>query len=297
VIQTYRDAAVPAPTVRDVMYELRGRYGYKKTTAFNRKVYRLLSKMRRARLIGFDEIDDDSPTMATGRGYDDPAHFWRGVEIRASAFGRDLMQGQPQRVIVLTEGAGKVRQFRSVTGRYDIPVYSGGGWESVRLKHDLAKDAADDWGGTGLPTLALHCGDFDPDGVAIFESGIDDVRAFVSDLAGVGPDAAAGIFQVERLMLTEDQIAEQVPDEGVDAIDRSKIKAKDWRGQNWPYDYKCELEALRLPDRLEVLRSRLIQLVDQDQLQAVREQGRAERDEIKGVVARILAGSKVRTST
>jgi hypothetical protein len=268
------------------MYELRGRYGYKKTDNFKRKVYRLLCKMRRAGHIGFDEIDDDSPTMLEGRGYDDPAQFWRDTQIRARHYGRDLTQGQSYRVIVLTEGAGKVRQFRQVTRGYDIPVYSGGGWESLRLKHDLAQDAADEYKERDRRTLALHCGDFDPDGVGIFEAGIADVRAFLCGIADVSPEDAKHLFQVERLML----LADQVPDHGKDPIDRSKIKAKDYRGQKWPHDYKSELEALSVPERLEILRARLDELVDRDLLRAVREQGEAERLEIKAVVRRTLAG-------
>ena len=276
VIQTYRDAGVPAPTVRDVYYNLIGRYGYKKSEALNRKVYRLLRKMRRSGMIGFDEIDDDSPTMLTGSGHDDPAQFWRVVKSSANYYNRDLLQGQPYRVIVLTEGASKVRQFRTVTRDYDIAVYSGGGWESIRLKHDLAVDAASEYEKRGRPTLALHCGDFDPDGVAIFESGVDDVRAFISGMIDAAPEV---VLQVERIMLLPEQ-RHMVPERGVARIDRSKIEAKDYRGQKWPHDWRCELEALEIPDRLEILRAKIDEVLDHDQLSAVREQGEAERDEI-----------------
>lgn len=290
VIQSYRDQGVPAPTVRDVMYELRSRFGYKKTKAFKRKVYRLLSKMRRSGMIGFDEIDDDSPTVEDGCGYDDPAQFWNGVRLRARFYSRDLMQGQPYRVIVLTEGAGKVRQFRTVSARYDIPVYSGGGWESVKLKHKLAKEAADEYAKNGRPTLALHCGDFDPDGVAIFEAGVDDVRGFI---AGFLPDEdAEEILQIERLMLTQER-AERLPEEDRDYIDRSQIKAKDYRGQKWPHDYKFELEALQLPERLEILRERIDELVDQDQVSAVKAEADAERKEIVGKIDALEDGALV----
>jgi hypothetical protein len=287
VIQSYRDQGVPAPTVRDVMYEVRSRYGYKKTEAFKRRVYRLLSKMRRSGMIRFNEIDDDSPTSRLAGGYASPASFWDGVKLRARVYARNLAQGQPYRMIVLTEGAGKVRQFYSVTREYSIPVYSGGGWESIKLKHDLAEAAADEYDESGRPTLALPCGDFDPDGVAIFEAGVEDVRAFI---AGMNVDAAPEeVFQIERLMLTHDQ-AEKLPDEDKDYIDRSKIKAKDWRGQRWPYDYKCELEALPIPERLEILRGRIDGLVDRDQLSSVREQEKAEREEIMGRIEVFVAG-------
>jgi hypothetical protein len=294
VIQNYRDQGVPAPTVRDVMYEVRSRYGYKKTEAFKRKVYRLLTKMRRVRggpyKIGFDEIDDDSPTKRTGRGYPSPESFWRGIRYRAQYYSRDLTQRQLQRVIVLTEGAGKVRQFRTVTTDYDIPVFSGGGWESVKFKRDLAQDACEEYYfGSGRPTLAFHCGDFDPDGLEIFYAGIDDVRSFISGLARRPAADPEEIFQVERLMLLPEQ-AELLPDEDKDFIDRAELKDFDYRGHKWPYDYKCELEALGVRERLEMLRSRIDEVVDRDQLQRVREQGEQERVEIMAEIDELMGG-------
>jgi hypothetical protein len=85
-------------------------------------------------------------------------------------------------------------------------------------------------------------------------------------------------------------LAEQVPEHGKDPIDRSQIKEKDYRGQKWPHDYKSELEALPIPERLEILRARLDELVDHDLLRAVREQGEVERGEIMAAVRRALAG-------
>jgi hypothetical protein len=123
--------------------------------------------------------------------------------------------------------------------------------------------------------------------VEIFEAGVEDVRAFI---AGMNVDAdPEEVFQIERLMLTHEQ-AERLPDEDKDYIDRSKIKAKDWRGQKWPYAYKCELEALPIPERLEILRGRINELVDQDQLSSVREQEQAEREEIMGRIEVFVAG-------
>jgi hypothetical protein len=192
---------------------------------------------------------------------------------------------------VLTEGAGKVRQFRTVTRDFDGPVYSGGGWESIRLKHDLAQHAVEEYEKNARPTVALHCGDFDPDGVEIFESGIADVRAFIDGMLDgwAEPDE---VFRVERLMLTPEQVAEHVPEEDRDVIDRAEIKARDWRGQKWPHPYKCELEALSIPVRLEILRARLGELIDLDRVSAVREQGEEEREKIVGRIGELLAGEE-----
>src|SRR5207249_3416224 len=51
-----------------------------------------------------------------------------------------------------------------------------------------------------VPTLVLHVGDFDPSGLSVFDSAIDDVRAFVGDLGG------GLIPEFRRVAVTEEQI-------------------------------------------------------------------------------------------
>jgi hypothetical protein len=53
VVHYYRASGYPAPIVLDVYYDLIGWYGYAKGEKFKRKVYRLLSKMRRSRMVAF----------------------------------------------------------------------------------------------------------------------------------------------------------------------------------------------------------------------------------------------------
>ena len=60
--------------------------------------------MRRSGMIRFDEMDDDSPTSRLAGGYASPASFWRGVKRNARVYARNLAEGQPYRMIVLTEG-------------------------------------------------------------------------------------------------------------------------------------------------------------------------------------------------
>jgi hypothetical protein len=281
VVQFYRRGGYPAPTVRDIYYDLVGKYGYQKSESFHSRVYRFVRKMRRSGMIRFEDVDDDSSTEIGGGGYDSPADFWRGVQLSAFYYARDLTQNQPDRVIVLTEGAGKVRQFSEVASDYDVPVLSGGGWESITYKYRLARDAVSEYRETGRQTIALHCGDFDPDGVRIYESGVEDVLAFVE---GMGEEPGLVIY-FERVML----LPEQVPERGKRPFDRSKLKKNDHRGRAWPYDYKCELEALPIPERLEILRAKLEEYLDQDQVTADRQLGERERAEIQARVGEMLA--------
>jgi hypothetical protein len=67
VVHYYRAGGYPAPIVRDVYYDLIGWYGYAMDEKFKRKVYRLLSKMRRSRMVAFDKISDDSSNSLVSR--------------------------------------------------------------------------------------------------------------------------------------------------------------------------------------------------------------------------------------
>lgn len=282
VLNSYREGGYPAPTVRDVYYRLLGLYekthGYDKDDPkFKRKVYRLLTKMRRVRSgrykVDFDEINDDSPTWLRSGGYDRPEDFWRALRSRAEVYKRDLLVGQPTRIVVLTEGAGEVRQFQQVARDYHIPVYSGGGWDSLSLKYEIGRDVARDYERHGRRTLILHAGDFDPDGAWLYRAFVEDARAFAVDLGAPG-DAIA----TKRVMTHP----EQVPPHGQKTIDRTQLKAMNHRGQRWPHEFKAEMQSIDLPERLRLMREAIEREVDHDaQLEDDRRRGDEEREAIK----------------
>jgi hypothetical protein len=278
LVNYYTDNEYPAPTVRDVFYDLLGQYGYAKSEAFKRSVYRFLRLMRRTRSqkwgIGFDQINDDSFDTLDTRTYINPADFWRDVNVRARAYHKDLTNNQPKRVVIFTEGAGAVRQFYEVAKDYTIPVYSPGGWDSINLKYEAARDALSEYEASRRQTVILHAGDFDPDGVDLFRVFGEDVHAFVEGLdSGVG---AAEVIAFKRVMLLPGQITENKKT----PIDPSKIKKRDHRGRRWAYSYKAELQALTLSERLVVMRAAIEREVDLGQLG---EDRRANEEEYKQV--------------
>jgi hypothetical protein len=96
----------------------------------------------------------------------------------------------------------------------------------------------------------------------------------------------------ERGMLTEDQILQHVPEQNLDFINRTKIKAKDHRGRLWYDDqalrglrpFKCELEALSLETRLDLVREAIERHVDRGQLQRVKDRAERERQMLGSVI-------------
>ena len=94
VVNYYRGNGYPAPTVRDVYYDMIGWYGHKKGVELSRKVYRLICKMRRVRSgpykIPFSAITDDTPTSLVSKTYTAPTHFWSVVKTTLSAIVKTL---------------------------------------------------------------------------------------------------------------------------------------------------------------------------------------------------------------
>ena len=282
VVNYYRDNGYPAPTVRDVYYDLIGWYGYKKGKKLNRKVYNLLRKMRRVLSgpykIPFSAITDDTPTSLVLQTYDDPSHFWSTVKKSAERYHKNLTLKQPKRVVLYTEGAGAVRQFHHVAKDYAIPVRSGGGWDQLDLKHNTAAAAVTEYRETGRETVLLHTGDFDPDGVALFEVFRKDVHQFVEDY---GEDPSILIFK--RVMLTPEQVA-GLPEDKKSRIDTADLKAKNYRGQNWPLPFKVELQALNLEERLNTMRAAIEAELDHDQLADDRRKDEVEYQRVNATV-------------
>jgi hypothetical protein len=283
VVHYYRDHGYPAPTVRDVYYDLLGWYGeahgYTKGEKLKQSVYRLLSKMRRAGMVLFHEINDDSSDSLVARTFADPFDFWRGVEGRARSYRKDLIANQPSRVLNFTEGAGAGRQFYEVAKDYTIPVYSGGGWDSINFKHNTADEAVAEYLDTGRQTVVLHAGDFDPDGMDLFRIFTEDVHAFVEGL----DEDPGEVIAFKRVMLLPEQIAENKKT----VFGRAQLKNKNYRGQRWPYDFKAELQALSLPDRLEIMREAIDREVDHDQLELDRSEGREEHRRVNATAQKL----------
>jgi hypothetical protein len=72
-------------------------------------------------------------------------------------------------------------QLARVAHEYGVPVFASGGFDSVTMKYDFAKEIA---GNQERPVEVLHIGDHDPSGGHMFVTLMEDVSAFVRDLGG-----------------------------------------------------------------------------------------------------------------
>lgn len=179
ILHEYRDYLPLA--LRQVFYRLVGRFGYAKTETAYGSLGDVLNRARRARLVPFSALRDDGVTRLDDVGWSGLAACWAAIERTADNYTIDRQRGQERRVVLWCEAAGMAPQLARVGAPYSVPVYSSGGFDSVTVKHDMARLFA------ARPTLVLHIGDHDPSGIHVFGSLDEDVRAFAG---AMGADVA-----------------------------------------------------------------------------------------------------------
>jgi hypothetical protein len=162
-------------TVRQIFYRLVGAYGFEKTEQAYGRLCQHLVRARRARLIPFEAIRDDGVASISSAFYGSPEDFWDDTGRRIRAYRRDRQTGQEEYLELWCEAAGMAPQLATVADTYSVPVFSAGGFASLTAVRQIAERALDRL----VPTVILHVGDFDPSGESIFESMVEDARAFV----------------------------------------------------------------------------------------------------------------------
>jgi hypothetical protein len=120
--------------------------------------------------------------------------------------------------------------------------------------------------------IVLHCGDYDPSGLSIVDALAQDVTALAEGL---------GCWQApefRRIVVTPEQIERF-------SLPTAPQKVTDNRGEHM--DETVQAEALP-PDVLAAeIREAIEEIVDLDQLEAMREQGDAERERILEVIGQL----------
>jgi hypothetical protein len=166
-------------TLRQIFYRLVGVHGYEKTERAYQRLCETLNRARRARLIPFNNIRDDGFHRTGWQGWSSIEQAKCAVENEAHEYRLDRQAGQPIRLIVWCEATGMTRQLEQVCEPYSVPVFSSGGFDSVTVKYNVAREFAE----MGSVRV-LHIGDHDPSGVHVFGSLDEDVCAFLQEMGG-----------------------------------------------------------------------------------------------------------------
>lgn len=299
VLEEYRDEW--PLTVRQLFYRLVAVYNYEKTEAAYGKLTGILSRARRAGFVPWEPIRDG------GQGdFEDPDyfnsqdHFERSVRKWAEEMKLDRQDGQEQVIELWCEAGGMLPILERAADPYSARVNTGGGYDSVTAKHQLAVRVYQR-AKEGLRTVVLHVGDFDGSGEDMAASLRADVHLMAaqliySDLEG-GPDKeedpnargewAWSFFRVDRVALTAEQVLERnvitAPPKSSDSRSRGFIEKNHWLVEELgTTQISAQLEALTPPELRELLSGAIEDQLDMEIYNEVLEEERPIRESILG---------------
>lgn len=294
-------------TVRQVFYRMVAEHGYAKTEDDYKKLAKIIARARRAHLIDFKSIRDDSMRYEDPHFYTDESAFNKVVLNAAKAFRLDRQKGQDQVVEMWCEAAGMVPILKDIAAPYSIRVSSGGGYDSVTSKHLLATRVLER-AKEGRRTVVLHVGDFDGSGEDMAEVMHEDVLhmgiqqivwadtfndADSDDTVRVA--RAAKYFRLDRVALTEEQVidydVETAPPKPSDSRSARFVrKHPDLVEHLGSTHISAQLEALTPPQLTAVLRSAIEGYIDLDAYEAVLE----EEEEIRNAIVEKIGDDEAR---
>jgi hypothetical protein len=191
VLDEYRDQ-LPL-TCRQIFYRLVGKLNYEKTEQAYKRLTEMLVLARRGGAIPFDHIRDDGNSVSAPPLYESRQDWLEAWQRSAHWMRLSPWSAQPLYLEVICEAGGMVPMLARVADTYGVTVRSGGGFDSVTAKHELAQYYARQ----SKPVTVLHVGDFDPSGEALWTNLQEDVGSFCQSL---GTD-----FTVQRIAVTPAQ--------------------------------------------------------------------------------------------
>jgi hypothetical protein len=246
-------------TVRQIFYRLVASFGYPKDENAYERLGDKVNRARRARLIPFDVIRDDTLISYSSPWYDGQEAFWDEVGRQIKSYRTDRQAGQRQWMPLWCEAAGMGPQLDRVAREYSVPVFSGTGTASLTgVRHVVDGALARE-----VPTVLLHVGDFDPYGESIFNALAEDAIAFLEE------DRIIGTQRIEpvRVALTDAEVRSfGLPTQATKPPKR-KSKAHETIRKRWIRRYgdrTCQLEALAPDDLAKVVRQEIESHLDLD---------------------------------
>lgn len=278
-------------TVRQVFYRLIAGYKYPKTEGDYQALIGYIARSRRAYqgaflehiyddgmsyedstqatlkegwMIPFSWIRDEKGSTGEPLMFDDHDEFVEWSKENAAEMMLQRQEGQPQVIEVWCEANGMYPLMREISAPYGVRVSSGGGYDSVTAKHNLAQRIIRrslERNGE-RPTVVLHIGDFDPSGEGMYETLRDDVTAMCRQTGVAGK-----FVTIKRVALTEEQVidmeAETAPPKEKDSrrpafVERHPDAVAFYGSEN----ITVQLEALTPPELRELIETQLEEYTD-----------------------------------
>jgi hypothetical protein len=126
-------------TVRQIFYRLVGAFGFPKTEQAYERLGNYLVRARRARIISFEHIRDDSASVMNHLHFDGEDDFYSYVHGFGRSYTQDKLAGQGYAIRLHCEAEGMMPQMHRALEDFSVPVYSCSGFDSLTSRRDLAK--------------------------------------------------------------------------------------------------------------------------------------------------------------
>jgi hypothetical protein len=156
----FLDEVEPPATVRQVFYGLETRGIVEKSESGYRRVQEALVTMRRAEMIPYRFISDNTRWIrrpTTYRNLSDSLKEW------SNAYRRQVWADQAEHVEIWIEKDALAGVAADITGPWDVPLIVTRGYPSDSYLHQAAELIASD----KKPAIVYYFGDYDPSGVNI----------------------------------------------------------------------------------------------------------------------------------
>jgi hypothetical protein len=252
-------AAMRPMTVRQVFYQATVRGIVEKTEAGYAKVQTDLVQMRRAGVLPYGWIADNTRWQRS-------AATWGSVEEAlqdtARIYRKALWRQAPCYVEVWLEKDALSGVVYPVTSEYDVPLMVARGYASLSFLHSAAEAISE----LEVPAIIYHLGDFDPSGVNAGEK----IEETLRELA---PDAE---IHFRRLAVTPEQIDDW-------DLPTRPTKTSDTRSKGFG-EISVELDAIEPAQLRSIVRSAIEDYLPRDQLEKLKVAEASERQQLNGLV-------------
>jgi hypothetical protein len=259
IMAAFEDTGKPV-TVRQMYYLLTVLGAVEKEESGYRKAQRQLLALRRAGLVPYNWVSDNTRWMRKPTTYAGLGDFFD----RAAAYYRqDLWVRSDVYVEVWCEKDALAGVLMPVTSEYDVPLMVVRGFSSETFAYNAAEAMIE----TGRPCFVYYVGDFEPSGWQI-------ARTLESCLLGFG---APVVF--ERLAVNPDQI--QAWDLPTRPSKVSDTRCRAFFAEFGDGTESVELDAIH-PDLLRgLIRDAIERHIDHGQLEALRREEGAARETLQ----------------
>lgn len=258
-------------TLRQVYYQFVSRGLIPNTEKSYKRLGNIISDARRAGRIDWSSIIDRTRNLKKESSWDTPQDI---LESARDSYHRDLWETQDVRVEVWIEKDALVGVIQGICKEMDLPYFSCRGYVSdSEMWSGGQRIARND--SKGQRTIVLHLGDHDP-------SGIDMTRDITDRLELFSGRTHGDEFEVRRIALSMEQIEELGPPP-------NPAKVTDSRYQSYSEQYgeeSWELDALEPQYIIDLIKTEVEQLRDEEKWAEAVEEQEQERERIADVIER-----------